>query len=748
MRKPVALVCGTCLLALTGAAQAQEAPQQATVAVEEGTTPAAADIVVTALRTGTTMSRTPVAMSAVSGDDLIQTGITNTQQLTDVIPNLSIVRVGNGVQITIRGVTSTDTSEKGDPSAAFLLDGVYIGRPQAQEVSFFDVQRVEVLRGPQGTLYGRNTTAGVVNLITAEPVHRFAASADAMYESFDHVMATGMVNVPLGDMFALRAAVNYDRRDNYIRRPGATDGFTLDPFRDNLSGRLSLLAEPTDRLKIIVRGDYGTIKGVPTNSVPAANFFSNIASSAADSAPLYRPGVSAADLRTSTFAEAVQARRDNRLWGVMGQADWTLGDVVVSYVGSYRETRRRDVFSLLGGLRPGTYDGDYWQNSQELRLAYDRGPLKAQVGAYYFKENGAVAAFLLNPSPFVPAPGALRYGFPQDPTIAVGKALFGQASLEIADGLRLTGGVRYSHDDKSRRGNTVLDYPGDRQIILQINDAQRTFSKVTWRAGADYDVPGLGLLYATVSTGYKAGGFNDGCEARAGAPASCVLTADGLYYQPETLTSYEGGFKFAFGPAFRLEGSVFHYDYKGLQLTSTQNVCGGPCAVTSNAGAAKVDGVELNATVRPDRKNSFNIQANYLDARYTDYSPVSGISYAGRPLSRSPKVSINAAYTFTQPLGNGGSLEATARTRFSSRYDLTDLGSRLFFYQPSFTKSDLSLTYNAPGDRFYVGAFARNLENNIVLTNVTGGTAGIGRYDASANFEDPRTWGVRTGVKF
>ncbi|MDB5686243.1 MAG: hypothetical protein JWR77_832, partial [Rhizorhabdus sp.] len=277
-------------------------------------------------------------------------------------------------------------------------------------------------------------------------------------------------------------------------------------------------------------------------------------------------------------------------------------------------------------------------------------------------------------------------------------------------------------------------------VPTQINDARRTFEKVTWRLGADYDF-GKTLLYAVVSSGYKAGGFNDGCEI--GAGPFCKLTASALYYGPETVTAYEAGIKSRFADnAVRLNASLFHYDYKGLQLTSTSNLCGGPCAITTNAGAARIDGVEIEATLQPNMYNRVDLGFNYLDARYHSFSPTAAIDFAGRPLDRSPKVTASGGYTYTYPLGNSGRIEASARIRFSDSYVLTDYSAVVQFRQPSFHKTDLTLTYTAPGDRFFVQGFARNVENEITLSGVSASSGG------SASFLDPFTYGVRTGFKF
>jgi iron complex outermembrane recepter protein len=728
---------------------AQEAKDEA---VDNG------DIIVTATRENTLLSKTPLAITAITGEGLRDAGITNPTQLEESVPNLSIVR-GNGLQITIRGVTSTDGTEKGDPSAAFLLDGIYLARPQAQEVSFFDLDRVEVLRGPQGTLFGRNSTAGVVQVISARPKFEFGVTADASYSSFKNINGTVSVNVPLGDTFAIRAAANIDRRDNYLIDGNAADGVGLNPFKNNKSFRLSALFKPSDALSILLIGDYNTIKGNPTNTVLTGNFYDQIVSGArlTFERPNYRDPSSSAG-RLVPLRQGQQAFRDNVEKGVMGEINYDFGPATLTYLGSYRKSDRGEFSNFAGGPVTADFFGHYWQTSHELRLALGGdGPLKAQVGAYYFKERSGIAFFLNN----LLAPNS-RFGFPQDPTIAENKSIFGQATYEIAPDVKLTAGARYSRDLKSRVGKTVLDIYSSvgnsysvgnfiTRNVFQINDASRTFSKVTWRAGIDYDSP-LGLIFASVSTGYKAGGFNDGCERPAAGqpnPNNCALPAGGLYYDPETLTAYEAGFKLKFSPAFRLNGTVFHYAYKGLQLSQVANVCGGPCQVTTNAAVAKVDGVELDALIQPIDNLTVRLALNYLDARYAKFVPdsvlVGGVSkpidFAGRPLARSPKWSWTAGVNYALPVGEG-KLVADASIRARSQYDLTDLANYAYFYQPAHTKTDLSLTYNAPNNRFHVGAFVENLENNLVVTSA--GTGGFG----SVTFSDPRTYGIRAGFKF
>lgn len=760
--KSVILHCTAAAIALSVGTVPALAQDQAGAAPEGSSD---GEIIVTATRGETLISKTPVAMSAIAGDDLRSAGISNPTSLADQVPNLDISRA-NGLQITIRGVTSTDGTEKGDPSAAFLLDGIYIARPQVQEVSFFDVQRVEVLRGPQGTLYGRNTTAGLVNVIANKPMFdSLSGSVDLAYGSYENIQGTGVLNVPLGENFAVRAAVNYDRRDSYLYE-GTGVTRSLDPFINNFSARLSV-ATRWDSGELVIRGDYSSMNGTGFNAPSVTNAFSFPSGPGANGVtPLFLSSTTSRQRRTVNTPIVAEPAGDNSTWGIMADLNQDFGGVTLSYLGSYREfTRDEDGISVrgLGATSvPTTFEGEYWQQSHELRLSTNGdGPFKAQAGVYYFQERSGIAFYLYGArSPIVDTVGYV-FGFPQDPTKAKSYAGFAQGTYSLTETLRLTGGVRYSHDDKSRVGFTVLcatvacngrtstgaPIAGESRLA---NDASRSFSATTWRVGLDHDLNDRTLLYATVSTGYKAGGFNDGCEASVTSGCNNNSSESALYYEPETLTSYEVGIKARFmDNAVRLNLSAFHYDYDQLQLTQLI-VCvppNGNCLNTTNAGKAKVDGVELEAFITPSENDKFDFNVNWLDARYTEYRPSNagvpaGIDFAGRELDRSPRWTASAGYRHTFQLGNGGNIEAGIRTRMSASYRLAALAQLMQFRQPGYTRTDATLTYNGPDDGYYLQLFAKNLENTVVVTTASAGNNG------TLQLGDPRTFGVRAGFKF
>lgn len=707
-------------------------------------------IIVTAQRVEQNINDIPIAVSSIGGDDLLAAGVSDPTTLGDVIPNLSIVRNNGGVQITIRGVTSTDLTEKGDPSAAFLVDGIFIARPQAQEVSFLDLERIEVLRGPQGTLYGRNTTAGVINLISARPTDAFEGSFSAAYGNYDTRQVSGMLNIPVTEGFALRAAANYDQRENYVIDQ-ANDGFTLDPFKQNISGRLSALIEPSDNFNIIIRADYSDIGGVPQAILPLQNFFdpAQIAGVAAGDILTVMDGSSDARL-TDRFAQVRQSFLDNDTWGVMAEANLDIGAATITYLGSYREFTRDEFTSgifvapLQASVLGNAFEGEFEQESHELRLAFgEGGPLFVQTGVYYFKEESGVTATLSDEVlgvlglPF----GATNLLFRQDPVEAESIGVFAQGTFKLTEDLSVTGGIRWSEDKKSRDGNTIIDIPGVGEAPISSNIADVTFDEITWRIGIDYQT-GLGLIYGVVSTGYKAGGFNGGCLA--GTQPGCTQTEAGLFYDPETVTSYELGAKLELAEGLvGLNLSAFYYDYKNLQVNRIQTLNGAPVQGIGNAAESTVKGIEADAIFNISANTKANLSVTLLDAEYDAYQPLPGVDFSGRSLDRAPKLTLGAGITHTIPLGNGGDIELGARTRYSDSYLVTDQAAAVQFKQSSFTRTSLSATYNSPSGDWYVQGYADNLENEVIVNNAS--LAFGGSVPATG---DPRTYGIRFGLDF
>ena len=809
--KLIRTACLVSAIALCAPAYAQEANQAGQAAADA---PSYGDIVVTATRSETLLSKTPLALTAVTGDTLRDEGIVGPTDLGESVPNLSIDRT-NGLQITIRGVTSTDGTEKGDPSAAFLLDGIYLARPQQADIGFFDVARVEVLRGPQGTLYGRNTTAGVVNVITNKPqIGKLSAGINAGYGNYNAANVDGFINIPAGDMAAFRLAATFDQRDNYIHAtPGdARDNIDRDPFRRNFAIRGSALVKLGDRGDLLLRGNYGHLGGTRAVAVPTSNFYEQTANGTtttrdASGYAIWNPISGVRNrLTRNLFTIPVDTSNtggggvsgssspygiDDSTWGIDGELNYDIGAFTMTYLGSYREYKANENSQLdIRGLLPaslppflsgpgmmdhfqadctqaaeqcsypGFFNGKYQQQSHEFRIATNNnGPLKLQAGGYYFREHSVIGFYIPDFPEFVIGNHKL-YGFPQETTSKTLGA-FAQGTYSVTNALRLTAGVRFTHDDKFRYGHTVVTDNINNPIVVgggtYANDAEVKNNKVTWRGGFDLDV-GRGLVYGSVASGYKQGGFGDGCSTGATTQVttkgeSCAPTLpQAIYYKPETLVAYELGFRGPVAQGVRLDASVFYYDYKNMQLSSQLNINGAPTLVTTNAGKSRVLGLEFQAFLNPVRNLTFNVGINLTDAKYKHFCPggtgtsnpldactVGTPDFANRPLDRSPKRTAFASFDWKVPVGNN-ELVLSAGTRLISKYYVTQFGSDPTQYvTPSHTSTQASVTFNGPGKTWYVQGFIKNIENFIEVRNVTSDTVTPG---------DPRTFGARVGYKF
>ena len=688
-----------------------------------------ADVVITAQKIAQPASKAAISITAVGGEELRTSGATSATALTTLMPNVQISGGGAGsTDISIRGIVSTNTTEVGDPAAAFNIDGVYLGRPQSAGANFFDLERVEVLRGPQGTLYGRNATAGAINLITNKPGKKFAGEANVLLGTQSLRTFEGMVNVPVNSTLALRAVVSSTSRDGFlVTADGSGVANTFSKNRDdaaNLSARVHGLLTFNANTKLLLTADMSNNKGAGPGSVPLATYQNKTGSE-----------------QRTVLTNRNEGSRDDKFTGLAAEFTANVGVGELTYLGA-RRTFDRNNLSSTGGVTSLTVSG-FTQTSHELRLASNpgSGPLAWVGGLYAYDEQGDIdATFGINPF------GAANPGFRfiQTPVTSKSVAAFGQATYSLSPTLRLTAGLRHTKDDKARDGRTTSAAgtfnfpPGD-------NKAAVSYSQSTWKLGADADLaPGV-LGYVSAATGYKAGGYFDGSNAR----------GDNTY-RPELLTSMEAGLKGRFlDNRLRLSAAVFSYDYKDLQisyvaLNPLTNTAG---TITTNAARAKNNGIELEAKLAIADNGTLNIGAGLLDATYDSFTfpvvlparPVA-IDFAGKKLDRAPSATFNLGYTHDWALPGGAGLTAFLGMRYTSSYVLSNfaVATPVQYTQASHTRTDFNVTYNATGDKWYVQAYGRNLENRTVMTGFTFSSFTGGQ----VFLNEPRSFGLRGGVRF
>jgi len=709
------------------------------------------EVIVTAQRTAAPESKTPVAMSVLTASQLDAGGFDTPGAIAARLPNTYLENSYDGLRITIRGVSNADVTEKGDPSAAFMVDGVYVARPQSQNVTLYDVDRVEVLRGPQGTLYGRNTTAGVVNVITKAPVARFEADVNATVGNWGARKVGAMVNVPVNDVLALRAAATWNEHDSYLSN-GTTTPRQLGLDRDDRAARLSAKLALGQAASLLVRYEASRDNSNNDSTVPDSNFYSGIATGQ----PVWNGDATDRQLTyrfnppNTRFEQGYSHKKASSL---TAELNWDLGAATLSWLGAHRSFDHDYLYNFYYRVTPAIALGvrqpfsvHYGQDSHELRLATNgTGPVSAQGGVYWFRER-ARDVYYFRDLQLVGLPP--YYVFSNDPVESRSKAVFGQATLRVADGLRATAGARYTEDDKARTGyigyqrapafNAATD-------LRELNAGRIGTDKTTWRLGLDYDLAPATLVYGSIATGYKAGGFNDGCAAGdtrngIGCPAGSALPAATLTYQPETVRAYEAGAKMRFwdGRA-SLNLAVFHYDYRNLQLSNVAVVGGKPRYETTNAGEAAIRGLEADGLVAATRADRFTYAFTLLDAHYVSYTPDGVHSWAGVKLDRTPARTLALGWEHRTPFA-GGQLTAGVNTRASASYLLGAPQAGLKYRVPGHTESDLHLGWEPLGERWSVLARVRNLENEVRPMTIS--SIGL------AVPTEPRTADVRFDYRF
>ncbi|MET0322127.1 MAG: TonB-dependent receptor [Duganella sp.] len=713
------------------------------------------EVLVTAQRTAAPESKTPVSMTVLTAAQLADGGIANPGDLGARIPNVELDNSTDGLRITMRGVSSADTTGKGDPSAAFMLDGVVLARPQSQNLPFYDIERVEVLRGPQGTLYGRNTTAGAINVIARAPVDAFGFEAHAGIGNDRSRAAGAMLNIPVSDMLALRAAATANRHDSYLHN-GQGTAYALGLDRDDRAARVSARLKLGRAAVLLLRADHSRIDDNNDSFVPDTNFYAGVATGN----PTWQGG-STCDRLTNAFVPPNSAPEQGysrkASTGVAADLQWDLGPATLYYLGAHRDYQQQQLTNSYYRVAPGValgvhqdFDGWYRQDTHELRLASKTsGAVSGQAGAYYFRERSSQSYTFRDLEPLGLTP---YYAFPHGPTRSMSRALFGQTTWQagqlFGQPWRLTAGARHTDDRKSRYGATsfqqasVFNPLTDVQLL---NAAALSSSQTTWRLGADVDLAPSTLAYASIATGYKAGGFNDGCEAGARAlglvcAAATAVPRATLVYQPEQLRAYEAGVKSRLlDHRATINLSVFQYDYTNLQLSGVATVQGAPRFVTSNAGEASVRGMELEGRFQVTPRDRVSYAWSLLDAHYVRYSPDGVHAWDGDHLDRAPAHTVSLAYERTLRVRDGV-LAAGVGTRRSADYVIAVPSQLLQYRVPARTETGATLRYTAAGGAWTVLARVANIENQVRPISIDS----FGMTVPS----DPRTFDVRVDYRY
>jgi iron complex outermembrane receptor protein len=733
--KPFLLAsCAVCI-SISGARGAQA--DDAAPVVDATTLPNATleTVVVTAEHRTEDLQNAPVAVTALSGEDLSQMGINSTGALNGVVPGLRIGTGSRELEVAIRGVTATNVGPQQDTPVAVYMDGVYLSRPSFIGSAFYDMERVEVLRGPQGTLFGRNATAGAINYISAKPVDTFEAAAEVSAGTYSSLTAKGMINVPLSDDLDARVAFMYSKHDGYEK--SVHDVGDIDD-QDVGSARIHLKYQPTEKLSIMISADTYNSGGNGPSTVDLIV------------TPTYTPKA-AVGTYNSPFKNIARG------YGGSIEATYDVGFAQVVSLSSYRNDYVEDMYD--GDFDRGYKVTDRWNPavavSQEFRLvSAGDGPFQYIAGLYYFSSDDQDSNNI-----FTNAERTVGTASRGPEVGARSFAAYAQGTYSILDNLRLTGGIRYTVDHKNidgrYTGTDVINYTG--LTLIPGSVIEGNWSKPTFKGGAEWNVTDKSLLYANVSTGYKAGGLN------------ATTIASLVSYDPETITSYEIGSKNEFlDGRLRLNLDGFYYDYNGVQLNSQLNTEGTTVRLTTNAAAAKIYGAELEASALVTDEFRIDGNLSWLPvAKFTSLPAALDVLFGnqnadltGRRMPTAPKWMMNLSPQYTIPAFQGhltfrADFQYTSDQVFTpfgtSPYEITPTTGLPFTvannpyasaFQKAYTRTNLRIRYDADKN-WYAEISADNIENARELTYaVFSATESPGAYLA------PRLFGVTVGAKF
>lgn len=720
-----ALILGASTLALTAApAMAQDAgPQQDEQA---GTLD---DIVVTARRRGERLQDVPVAVTALTSETLENLQASDIGDLEGAVPNLTLHEGdANNAVIYLRGVGQVDSLAFADPGVGVYVDDVYLGRAQGAFLSVYDVDRIEVLRGPQGTLYGRNTIGGAVKFVSsrlsAEPSGRLEASVGD-YNLREVRAAFGGALNDEGTVLA-RAAIAHASRDGYSEN--AFDGQD-DGDRNQIAGRVSLEYRPSDafsiRLNLDASSDSPDTSRTPARATPVFGAYP---------ATMDDPFKVDADFNDLADLET---------FGASVTAEYAFSDALTfKSVTAYRSMDYASHLDLDATPDPifGVYvDENQHQFSQEFQLSYVGDRLTAVGGLFYFDETDLTYSGLLGPTIGL-VTGSINDQHNRS------YAIYGQGTYALSERLNLTAGLRYTSEDKDFARTQTL-YPtapttvpgrNDPGMTLTDLDTSANWDSLSPKVGLDYEISGDVMGYVSVSRGFKSGGFDGRANDADGARP----------YDPETLWAYEAGIKSSlFDRRVTANVAAFWNDYTDLQLSSfTSDGAGGFEALFTNAGAATIRGVELELAARPVQGLTLNGTIGYLDAQYDEYIGPGGADISDqRELVNAPKWSTRLGAVYVAELGAAGRLTFGADAAYRSKVYPTVSSSEVLA-QDGYTLVDAFVRWTDGNDRFSIELGGKNLTDERYVEQGFDLSDSLG-YQL-AYIGAPRTVRLTAGVRF
>ncbi|MDB5582414.1 MAG: hypothetical protein JWR80_7590 [Bradyrhizobium sp.] len=698
---------------------------------------ASGDIIVTAQRRAERINDVPMTISAFSGTELTRMGVTRPEDLTKVVPGLTYTNSSYGAPVyTLRGVGFYDYSLAATPAVTVYVDEVPLPFSRMASFAGLDVERVEVLKGPQGTLYGVNSTGGAINFLANQPTREFHAGVSASYGRFNDVELKGFVSGPLATNLLARLSFSYERADAWQQSYTRSDS---NGRKDLKQARLLLKWAPSDRLSFtlnanggIDRSDAqaGQFEGItprqPTNGTILTKF-----------PDLYNYRIAPNDARAADFNIGQSLQVNNRQWQValIGKYNVT-NDIQLTSISSYVKYIEFQPIEADGTTflnTGGTLSGGIKSFYQELRLQGSiGGGLNWIVGGNYEHDTmSELQNAILTQSSLG------SYSINRSDQENTSKAVFGRLEYQISGGFSAFGGVRYTDQTRTFAGCTR---PGDQATATRYSTLQGatipigscatklpdgtlgvyntalTEDNISWTGGARYKFSRDAMIYATISRGYKGGSF----------PIVGALTVDS--YRPvrqENILSYEAGFKVSLADrAIQLNGAAYYYDYTNKQVRGKfiDPVSGFAAGALTTVPKSEVYGAEVQLTVHPTRALSFGVESTYSKSKiigsFVNYDFFGNLAnFGGQSLPLSPEWSVIGHINYEAPLNSKWKLFAGADARYQSKTNAA-LGNLPQANIDAYGTLDLRLGVSSADDRMTFSIWGRNVTNTYYWTNV------------------------------
>lgn len=683
-------------------------------------------IVVTARRREENLLDVPVAVTALGENALRDAQASTLGDLEGAVPNLSIhLGDAQNAAVYIRGVGQIDSLAFADPGVGIYIDDVYLGRAQGAFLDVYDVARIEVLRGPQGTLYGRNTIGGAIKFVSAPLENRVAGKFEIGAGNYGQLTAKGSLNAPIiNDRLLVKASFARIVRDGFATNlvNGEDDG-----DKSLWAGRLAVEFRPSETVNLRVNADISRdrpdtsrtpARATPVFGIPASSDPFEIEADFNTLSRLETRGVSAV-LSVEATSE-LEIKSITAFRGMTYDTNLDLDATAFAFFGVYVEE-------------------DQDQFSQELQFNYTGDRLTATGGLFYFREHDGTLSGL-----YGPAIGLVTGSF--NDQLNKSYAIYGQLGYAITDRIKATAGLRYTEEDKDFARtqkffdpsiSVPIDFTSPGLLVTDI-DTSASFSSLSPKFGLDFQASDDLMVYVSASRGFKSGGFDGRANTAEGA----------VPYLPETMWSYEAGLKSSFAD-HRITASLaaFHNDYSNLQLSSfVADQQGNFSALFTNAGRATMNGLELELAARPATGLNLNANLAWLDSQYDEFVGPGGADISDqRKLVNAPRWSGGFGATYSLALGDAGDLKLGGNLSYRSKA-YTVVSSSEELAQDAFALLDAFVRFESASGVWWLEAGGKNLTDKQAITHGFDLSDSLG-YQL-AYYNDPLTWTVSAGIRF